>query len=329
MKISVIIPVFRTERFLRQCVDSILNQIYEELEVVLIDDGSPDSSASICQSYVDKDRRVFLIHKHNGGLSDARNIGVMFASGDYAIFVDSDDYLEQCDAIEKICSRLEKTKCDVVNYSYCKVFEHDGKRVTMIQAKDMPDNIHSLDEQLNYVFANRVFITSACNKAIAVPLLKQLHFEEGRYSEDVLWTANLLVNVKSMDYIADCIYCYRQNTSSISQNIGSKNISDLAHAIEECYNIYMALDNDDIVKECLGKYLAYQFSTLIAVQSFTQRFEFETIKRMRAYSNILHYHGNQSKVKYMLWGVRAFGLVLWCRIIRATRWYWDTRREKI
>ena len=111
-KVSIIIPIYNVEKYLRKCVDSVICQTYKNLEIILVDDGSPDSCPEICDSYVDLDSRIKVIHKQNGGLSDARNTGIDMSSGEYITFVDSDDYIEN-DMIEILISTLEENHCDI------------------------------------------------------------------------------------------------------------------------------------------------------------------------------------------------------------------------
>lgn len=99
-EISIIVPIYKVERYLKRCVDSILNQTFTDFELILVDDGSPDNCGRICDEYAEKDNRIYVIHKENGGLSDARNAGLDYATGQYIIFVDSDDFVEP-DLLEK------------------------------------------------------------------------------------------------------------------------------------------------------------------------------------------------------------------------------------
>ena len=123
MKVSVIVPVYKVEKYLKKCIDSILNQTYRDLEVILVDDGSPDQCGTICDRYGREDSRVHVIHKENGGLSDARNTGVERASGEYILFVDSDDYIEP-ELVEKTVKAAEKTGCDLVMFDYIREEEN-------------------------------------------------------------------------------------------------------------------------------------------------------------------------------------------------------------
>ena len=107
MKFSIIVPVYNVEKYLNQCVDSIMNQTYKDIEIILVDDGSPDNCPKMCDEYKEKDSRIKVIHKPNGGLSDARNEGLKVVSGDYIAFIDSDDWIE-LDAFENFFGAIEK-----------------------------------------------------------------------------------------------------------------------------------------------------------------------------------------------------------------------------
>ena len=111
-QISIIVPVYNVEKYLSRCIDSILNQTFDDFELILIDDGSPDHSGAICDDYAKKDNRILVIHKENGGLSDARNAGINIASGEYIMFVDSDDYISK-DMCEILYQRIIKDKSDM------------------------------------------------------------------------------------------------------------------------------------------------------------------------------------------------------------------------
>lgn len=116
VKVSVVIPVYKVEKYLRECVDSVLAQSCTELEVILVDDGSPDRCGQICDEYAAADKRVSVIHKQNGGLSDARNAGLKRASGKYVLFVDSDDMIAN-NAVEKLLAAAEKNDAQIVYLS--------------------------------------------------------------------------------------------------------------------------------------------------------------------------------------------------------------------
>ena len=126
MKISIIVPVFRTEKYLRQCIESVLHQSYHNLELILIDDGSDDASPAICDEYAEGDSRVIVWHQENAGLSAARNAGIRIASGDYILFLDSDDYWDDLSGLSQLIPDLT---CDVVNYGFKKCYDNSNRIV--------------------------------------------------------------------------------------------------------------------------------------------------------------------------------------------------------
>ena len=115
--VSVVVPVYKVEQYLERCVKSICEQTYQELEIILVNDGSPDRCGEMCEDLAQKDKRIQVLHKQNGGLSDARNAGVKLATGKYLLFVDSDDYIVK-DLVEKAVAEAEKMACDMVLFDY-------------------------------------------------------------------------------------------------------------------------------------------------------------------------------------------------------------------
>lgn len=325
-KISVIIPVYKVEQYLKQCVDSVLSQTYYDLEVILVDDGSPDGCPKICDDYEKNDSRVRTIHKENGGLSDARNKGVEIAKGEYGIFIDSDDYWENPEALSFLNERLKVTNADVLSFPYQLLDDNNGSKQVRVQhLTNMPSQSTSKEDQLSFMFKNGLYIASACNKIVKMHLLKNISFETSKFSEDIEWCARLLQKAQNFDYINCCFYCYRQRKDSIAHTISLKNCSDLKDAIIRCYDI--TNDSSKSIQPYLKEYTAYQFATFIAVQSFSDEFPIKYIQELSRYSNILRYNNTSSKVRVMYFGIRVFGLTNWCRIIRATKVIWDSRRN--
>ena len=137
--LSIILPIFNREEHLNQCVYSILNQTYKDYELILVDDGSIDKSAQMCDEYAEQDNRVIVIHKENGGLSDARNTGVKVAKGEYIFFIDSDDFLDDNQALEKIVNRLKNSNADVLNFGFKKYYANQDKGYNYFKIdKNMP-----------------------------------------------------------------------------------------------------------------------------------------------------------------------------------------------
>jgi glycosyltransferase involved in cell wall biosynthesis len=155
--VSVIIPVYNTEKYIRQCVDSVINQTYKNLEIILVDDGSTDNSTQICDCYAARDERVSVIHKENGGVASARNAGIKRINGDYFTFVDSDDYLLSA-FTEKLLSVLLNSGSDIACCNF--VYDKNSKTITSYKQ----NCILSGEETVNDYLYRKKEIGSCCGK---------------------------------------------------------------------------------------------------------------------------------------------------------------------
>lgn len=218
-KISVIVPVYNVEKYLEECVDSIINQTYENLEIILVDDGSKDSSPVICDNYIEKDLRIKVVHKTNGGLSSARNTGLENATGDYIMFVDSDDILLP-NSCELMLNEIESKKADYIigNYQNC---DEDGQlwdKPVFDQEKYTNFKLNIKDYKNSFYIMN----SSACNKIYRKSFLDKLNirFVEKVPAEDAIFTTHCFIFAKNVYYINDVMYIYRQRAGdSISTNL--------------------------------------------------------------------------------------------------------------
>ncbi len=261
MKFSVIIPVYNVEKYLEACINSAINQDYDDYEIILVDDGSIDESGNICDEFSDRFNYIKVIHKKNGGLSDARNEGIKKAKGDYLVFIDSDDYLCKNDALSNIAKIIDSSKCDLVIYGVNKFFEDSNKLIE--KNNFLPDNNKQIIESL---IKQNYFKASACDKVIRKNIItkNQLFFEKGRLSEDIEWCAKILksIDLDKISVLNENIYVYRQRKNSISKSIDLKIISDIIQMIT---NEYMAHAD----KGCyiINSYLAYEYSVLLGLMS--------------------------------------------------------------
>ena len=322
MKISVIIPVYNVEKYLTECVNSILMQSYKNIEVVLVNDGSTDNSPELCNKIQSIDKRVIVIHKKNGGLSDARNEGIKQASGDYIFFLDSDDFFDDKYAIERIVNRINLSKAEVINFSYKMYYESMGKtKERFINIPEMPLSLKCKSEQINYLTKRHLYIASACNKAIKRTVFKkEMLFEEGKLSEDVEWCARLLFYAKSFDFVCENFYCYRQREGSITHTIGEKACMDLAEHICKCVEIAKQAEEDE--KICFYRYVAYQLSTFLKVQAIAEKCPVESIEKIKDLKWLLAYHEKNKKVEALYIFSKPFGLKIFCKLIRITKKVW-------
>lgn len=315
MKVSIMIPVYRVEAYLHECVDSVLHQDYTDFEIILVDDGSPDRCGEICDEYAAQDHRVKVIHKCNGGQSDARNVGLAAATGDYALFLDSDDYWNDSGALHRLVSRISLTNADLLNFSYQKLYEDTGHREPYFSETGAMPHSLELPEQLAWMTDRGLYIASPCNKMIRRSLLEGLPFRKGVFSEDVEWCANLLLRARSVDFVPEAFYCYRQRSGSTRHSIGDKNCRDLADAILSC--LKKCTEADEIRREALCRYTAFQLGTFFVIQGQAANPQPECIRVLAPHAGILRHHGGNKKLMVLDLGCRVLGYPRLCALIRA------------
>ena len=315
-KISVIIPVYAVENYLPECIESVMSQSYKQTEIILVDDGSPDKSPEICDNYALKYPNIRVIHKVNGGLSDARNSGIEQATGDYIAFLDGDDFWDNSDALLELVKRLEVTKAEVLNFSFKKYFEDTQEKIPyFFEVPEMPVELTDKKSQLKYLADNHLYISSACNKLIKKELFSEaLKFEKGVYSEDVEWSACLLKEAKTMDFICSNFYCYRQRRDSISHTINDKKSNDLCNHIINCVKMAQIANGEE--KTILSVYAAYQFGTYFIVQAQAENPQYNCINRLNEYRGILAYHQRNKKLLVLHIACKIFGYKNVCKIVR-------------
>lgn len=319
MKISVIIPVYNVEKYLHECVDSVLAQSYQNFEIILVDDGSSDCSPAICDAYAEKDHRILVIHKENGGQSDARNCGIGHASGDYLVFMDSDDFWDDQEALERLVQRAKKSGADVINYSYKKYYETSGQKVPQFdQVPPMDLKLTKKSEQKEFLCSNFLYIASPCNKMIRRNIFKKgMMFEKGKSSEDIEWCARLLCVADSMDFVCENFYCYRQREGSITHTIDEKACLDLTENVRKC--ISLAKRTKGSLRKCLYMYSAYQYGTFFVVQAFAETCPKSCMEEMKTYRWILKYHGKNKKITGLYYICKVVGFNVLCKAIRLTK----------
>lgn len=213
--ISVIVPVYNVSKFLPNCLESIVNQTYKDLEIILINDGSTDNSLEICKDYALKDKRIIVLDKTNGGQSSARNFGLSYAKGEYIAFVDSDDAISK-DIFEKNIEIIENDKTiDFIQFPIYKNYESNNAFIFSPKS-----GIISEKENLfkNFIETKRITLI-VCDKIFKQIIFKNLRFEEGMIFEDNYIMCNILENINKV-YISDVglyYYFYRDKSTTVSE----------------------------------------------------------------------------------------------------------------
>lgn len=221
--ITVIVPVYKVEPYLRKCIESILSQTYANLEIILVDDGSPDSCGLICDEYADKDRRITVIHKENGGLSDARNAGLAAMHGKFVAFVDSDDYVSP-EYIGSLYAALIQNDADIAACGEAFVGEtSDGSTFPMKRPlRDVEGAINmTTKEALSCMLRQDIFDASAWAKLYRSEQFSDVRFPVGYAYEDIGTTHRLMLKSRKVTYIGDHLYFYLQREGSILHSGGN------------------------------------------------------------------------------------------------------------
>lgn len=258
-KVSVIVPVYNVEKYLRKCVESIKNQTYQNLEIILVDDGSTDCCGSLCDELSETDNRIKVIHKENGGLSDARNVGMDASSGDYIGFVDSDDYIDK-DFYEILVANLEKCNADVSCCRYSNVWE-DGTKEAI--GNDGETHIYEGSEALKEYIYGKKMDPFACNKLYQAELLgnktypkNRFRFIKGILSEDNPFCIELFKQTNKVVLVGDSKYNYLQAREGAitSSKISQKRI-DAVHywdkVRQDCHKNYPELEEYALRRQVL------------------------------------------------------------------------------
>lgn len=296
--ISVIIPVYNVEQYLPQCVESILAQTYQRLEIILVDDGSTDGSGRLCDALAQRDGRVRVIHKPNGGLSDARNAGTEACNGEFVFYLDSDDYLEQ-DAIMALVRIRSESQAEIVigNYSYTYADHED-----IAQPDTGTIQKYTRKEAISLLMQGKLQ-TFAWGKLIRADIAKRHPFPLGKLFEDHFWTHLVFQDCETAVYSSKPMVHYRQRENSISYTFNLKRL-DIIEGWQERI-AFLQREYPDMVEEylhrCAGDTVSLAWLVLTRMrknkkQGFMKLRKFIAEYRLEQYS--------EGKVKVLLTSLR-------------------------
>lgn len=303
MKVSFIIPVYNVESYLEQCVDSILKQSYNDFEIILVNDGSTDNSPIICDSLAKKDNRVKVMHKSNGGQSDARNKGVSIATGEYIIFVDSDDYWIGEDSLQKIMEVVNANlECDFVGFN-CSYYypESNTYRKWVEYSEDLAVPLNKNSVVIPLVKSG-TFPMSPCLKVISRQSMNNmgLHFKTGTLAEDISWFIDLLDGSNKCMFVNMYIYAYRQNvSSSVTQSNSERVYNNLFNIIKDELQKVEKRSFNKESKSAIYSFLAYEYCILLSLLVNLQNSSLKR-KELRNYKWLLNYTLNPKVRKVSL-----------------------------
>lgn len=237
--VSVIVPVYNTERYLQRCVDSIINQTYKNLELILVDDGSPDNAPAICDDYKNRYLNIKVIHKANGGLSSARNAGLRSCKGKFISFVDSDDYIDR-EMISRLYFETMKYNADVAMVKY---METSSDTVVENITVEKPIVYHN--DEIKKAFLT-LKIDSVCVGLYRKEIIKNIDFIEGKTSEDIPFNFSIFNIIKTFVYIPEARYYYYYNPNSISNGCIDVNKLNYLYFRKEISEYYIKNYNKEL-----------------------------------------------------------------------------------
>lgn len=256
--VSIIVPVFNVEEYLEKCIQSLINQTLQDIEVILVNDGSTDLSAEICDRYKKLDNRIIVIHKENGGVSSARNEGLKVAKGNYIGFVDSDDYVE-LDTYEKLVHALIDSKADI---SICGriVENNDTKNYQVVdQTRDL---VFNSEDVIRRILLKQNIYVAPWDKLYKSELFKGREFPIGKIYEDIYLIPEIISNTQKIVCIKEAKYHYMIRSQSITQSKYKKSSFDLINNTELLYK-YIVSRYPNLLKE--ARY--YYFENILACYS--------------------------------------------------------------
>lgn len=281
-KISIIIPIYNAEMYLREAIEAVLSQSYKKLEVILVDDGSKDHCFEICKEYEKMDKRVRIVKKENGGLSDARNAGLKVATGDFIMFCDADDFFELT-ACEKMLKEITKQQADFVTANYIYTYQNGEKWNKPVFPADKYSNFElSIDDHFHSFY---VLNSSVCNKIFRKSFLDELgiEFVKGLYAEDAIFTTYCFIKAKKVVYLPDVIYNYRQRQeiTSISYSCDRVYFDKINKAYQLIYQNFK--DNEEIgfYRYIYAKNMNYIIYKLIDSKNVTKEEKKKVFQEMR------------------------------------------------
>ncbi|MPM22748.1 Undecaprenyl-phosphate 4-deoxy-4-formamido-L-arabinose transferase [bioreactor metagenome] len=308
-KFTVIIPIYNVEKYLEECIDSVINQSYKNIEILLINDGSDDGSLEICKRYEKADLRIKIINKVNGGLSSARNAGLDNATGEYVMFLDSDDYICDNNAIEKFSSIFISTECDLIYGTYCGFLKNGqenirkniaGKKINLTN-KEIMDM--SIQEVILKIFKTKSYNCSAATKIYRRSVLEnnKIRFRLNIYHEDEEWSPRVIMNSNKVHIYNQDFYMRRYREDSImttkTEEKILKRIDDIFFIANEMINYIKANVTNHELTYTLNEYFGSFLITSFILYNNIESRENKMIAIKKIESNV-HLFKHLRKIRY-------------------------------
>lgn len=250
IKVSIIIPIFNAEKFLNKSIRSVINQTYNNIEIILVNDGSTDNSKKICEEFLKEDKRIKLVNCENNGVSFARNLGLERSTGEYVFFLDSDDWIDQ-NTIEIMIKKADENDADIVKINHFNTYSKGKEKINnlnlVLKEKFKTKDLIVIEPKIReYLYANTYLLNTVWGELIKKNLIGNILFDnEVTYGEDLLFNFKVLQNSKKMIFLKNAYYHYYINSSGINQNY---DFNILCKKIQNLNYVY-----GEIIKQCNEK----------------------------------------------------------------------------
>ena len=281
--ISIIVPIYNVEKYINQCLDSIINQTYKNLEIILVDDGSPDNCGKICDEYAIKDNRIKVIHKENGGLSSARNAGLDVASGEYISFIDSDDYVAE-NFIEKLYGLCKENDAEIAE---CGFIKFEGY-IELKYLEEKNEKYVSTDMLKRMYFETATRTIVVWNKLYKRCIYEGLRFPIGKINEDEFTTYRAFYATQKKIVVTNLpLYYYRYSSESIMGRKFNVKRLDLLDALAERKMFYKEKNEIEL----------YNMTTIV-YQAYLKEFYFLTMENVEESKHFLEFIQSKARENY-------------------------------
>ncbi len=304
-KVSVIIPVYKVEKYLEKCIDSVINQSYSNLEIILVDDGSPDNCGKICDKYAKKDNRIRVIHKTNGGLSDARNNGIKIATGNYIAFIDSDDYVTE-DYIEYLLKLIIDNNSDI---SIVMPYEVDENYIVKKIFKREKIYNYNSNDALKTMLYQKKFETSAWGKLFKKNVVNGIYFPTGKIYEDIGTIYKYILRAKKITFSTMKNYYYLQRKDSIMGRKYKQSDLDYVENAQVLLENMEKIGNLELIKAAKSRFLSTNFSILLKLNKTDQVVRKKLLSNIKKYKKVVLFDKNvrlKNKVAILLTYINYF-----------------------
>lgn len=323
-EISIVVPVYNVEDFIHDCIQSILDQTFKNFELILVNDGSTDKSGAICDEYAEKDQRIRVIHKENGGQSSARNSGIDAAKGNYIGFIDSDDWIDP-EMYKILYTKLVENSADI---TACNLMQYDKDADKNLYCNKTDDVSYDRDSAMDELYLNERLTFSPCNKLYKKNLFEGIRFKEGYILEDMDFSYRMMHQAKKVYYTGQALYNYRYNEKSTMRKVFSKKRLDEFEVRKNMYLFYQK-NYPNRANELYAEWFLTGLMLYISIEKYYQQEK----KQYKYLINI-----DRKKLKPLLFKqdydrrkklLLAMGVVSPKLLVRFYRLYWDKIKKEL